>query len=67
MILAGIVLLSIAVLILLVFIGYVINYAKEGGNLFGVPASVGAKVYLPILLVFLACAIAGTLMIVLNL
>lgn len=67
MILAGIVLLSIAGLILLVFIGYVIYYASSGGNSFGVLASVGVKVYLPILLVFIACAIAGTLMIVLNL
>lgn len=66
MIIAGIVLLSIAGLILLIFIGYVISYACSGGNTFGVLASVGIKVYLPIFLVFLACAIAGVLMIVLN-
>ena len=66
MIIAGIVLLSIAGLILLIFIGYVINYACSGGNSFGVSASVGIKLYLPILLVFLACAVAGVLMLVLN-
>lgn len=66
MIIAGIVLLSIATLILLIFIACVINYARSGGNTFGVLASAGIKVYLPIFLVFLACTIAGVLMIVFN-
>ena len=66
MIIAGITLLSIAGLVLLIFLVCVIRYALGGGNSFGILVSSGAKVYLPILIIFLVCVIAGVLMIVLN-
>ena len=66
MIIAGIVLLSIAGIILLIFIGEIIASGLSGGNSFGILASAGAKVYLPVLFVGIACAIAGILLLVLR-
>ena len=66
MIIAGITLLSIAGLVLLIFLVCVIRHVLWGGNTFGICVSAGVKVNLPILIIFLVCVVAGVLMIVLN-
>lgn len=66
MIISGIALLSIAALVLLIFIVHVIDYARSGGNSFRILGSIGAKLYLPVFLVFVVCVIAGILMVVFS-